>query len=105
MTMPYIGGNGVGSTRQVMIGGFPALRSTQMSSSRSSTGTGTGGRTAHRTCPLCEALCGLELTLDEAGTVTGVRGDRQDPLSKGFICPKGATLGRLDGDPDRLAAP
>ncbi|MFI0449093.1 molybdopterin oxidoreductase family protein [Actinomadura sp. 6N118] len=61
--------------------------------------------TAYRTCPLCEALCGLELTLDDGGNVTGVRGDKQDPLSKGFICPKGATLGRLDGDPDRLAEP
>ncbi|WP_030163535.1 molybdopterin-dependent oxidoreductase [Spirillospora albida] len=61
-----------------------------------------GDRTAFRTCPLCEALCGLELTLDGEGTVTRVRGDRNDPFSKGFICPKGATLGALDGDPDRL---
>jgi anaerobic selenocysteine-containing dehydrogenase len=64
-----------------------------------------GDRTAFRTCPLCEALCGLELTLDDAGTVTRVRGDEKDPFSKGFICPKGATLGSLDGDPDRLAEP
>ncbi|MEW2356552.1 molybdopterin oxidoreductase family protein [Spirillospora sp. NPDC029432] len=64
-----------------------------------------GSRTAFRTCPLCEALCGLELTLDDSGAVTRVRGDREDPLSKGFICPKGATLGRLDGDPDRLRVP
>ncbi|NEA27979.1 molybdopterin dinucleotide binding domain-containing protein [Actinomadura bangladeshensis] len=64
-----------------------------------------GDRTAFRTCPLCEALCGLELTLDDAGTVTRVRGDAKDPFSKGFICPKGATLGSLDGDPDRLAEP
>ncbi|WP_433475309.1 molybdopterin oxidoreductase family protein [Spirillospora sp. CA-142024] len=64
-----------------------------------------GDRTAFRTCPLCEALCGLELTLDEAGAVTRVRGDAKDPFSKGFICPKGATLGSLDGDPDRLAEP
>jgi anaerobic selenocysteine-containing dehydrogenase len=61
-------------------------------------------RTALRTCPLCEALCGLELTLD-GDRVTGVRGDAADPFSKGFICPKGATLGSLDGDPDRLQAP
>ncbi|TDD91339.1 molybdopterin oxidoreductase family protein [Actinomadura rubrisoli] len=61
-----------------------------------------GDRTAFRTCPLCEALCGLELTLDGAGVVKRVRGDRNDPFSKGFICPKGATLGSLDGDPDRL---
>ncbi|GAA2257565.1 molybdopterin oxidoreductase family protein [Actinomadura luteofluorescens] len=64
-----------------------------------------GDRTAFRTCPLCEALCGLELTLDEAGAVTRVRGDEKDPFSKGYICPKGATLGSLDGDPDRLAEP
>ncbi|XRQ06956.1 molybdopterin oxidoreductase family protein [Actinomadura welshii] len=64
-----------------------------------------GDRTAFRTCPLCEALCGLELTLDDAGTVTRVRGDEKDPFSQGFICPKGATLGSLDGDPDRLAEP
>ncbi|WP_067450277.1 molybdopterin-dependent oxidoreductase [Actinomadura macra] len=61
-----------------------------------------GARTALRTCPLCEALCGLVLTLDGAGAVTDVRGDEDDPFSKGFICPKGAMLGRLDGDPDRL---
>jgi anaerobic selenocysteine-containing dehydrogenase len=61
-------------------------------------------RTAYRTCPLCEALCGLELTLD-GDRVTRVRGDAKDPFSKGFICPKGATLGVLDGDPDRLQAP
>ncbi|RCG30338.1 molybdopterin oxidoreductase family protein [Sphaerisporangium album] len=62
-------------------------------------------RTAHRTCPLCEAVCGLTLTLDEADRVVGVRGDRDDPFSKGYICPKGASLGRLDDDPDRLTAP
>jgi anaerobic selenocysteine-containing dehydrogenase len=61
-------------------------------------------RTAYRTCPLCEALCGLELTL-EGDQVTGVRGDAADPFSRGFICPKGATLGQLDGDLDRLHAP
>ncbi|GAA2880625.1 molybdopterin oxidoreductase family protein [Streptosporangium fragile] len=62
-------------------------------------------RTAHRTCPLCEAVCGLRLTLDDTGHVTSVKGDPDDPFSRGFICPKGASLGRLDEDPDRLRAP
>ncbi|MFF5209961.1 molybdopterin-dependent oxidoreductase [Streptosporangium sp. NPDC000396] len=62
-------------------------------------------RTAHRTCPLCEAVCGLRLTLDATGHVTSVKGDPDDPFSKGFICPKGASLGRLDEDPDRLRVP
>src|SRR5690606_12746147 len=61
--------------------------------------------TVHRTCPLCEAVCGLTLTLGDDGRVTRVRGDKEDPFSKGFICPKGASLGRLDEDPDRLREP
>ncbi|MEV2269160.1 molybdopterin-dependent oxidoreductase [Nonomuraea africana] len=61
--------------------------------------------TVHRTCPLCEAVCGLTLTLDDGGHVTSVRGDKEDPFSKGFICPKGASLGHLDEDPDRLSKP
>ncbi|MFD0362071.1 molybdopterin-dependent oxidoreductase [Nocardia sp. GCM10030253] len=62
-------------------------------------------RTLLRTCPLCEAVCGLEITLDPDDHVTSVRGDRQDPFSKGFICPKGASFGHLDEDPDRLTEP
>ncbi|MBF6328566.1 molybdopterin-dependent oxidoreductase [Nocardia transvalensis] len=64
-----------------------------------------GTRTMLRTCPLCEAVCGLQISLDAHGHVVGVRGDREDPFSRGFICPKGASLGRLDEDPDRLSEP
>ncbi|MFA7512759.1 MAG: molybdopterin-dependent oxidoreductase [Mycolicibacterium vanbaalenii] len=59
--------------------------------------------TALRICPFCEATCGLTLTVDD-GRVTGARGDRDDVFSAGFICPKGASFGELDNDPDRLAA-
>ncbi|MCX4822025.1 molybdopterin oxidoreductase family protein [Streptomyces sp. NBC_01142] len=61
-------------------------------------------RTALRICPLCEATCGLTLTI-EASRVTRVRGDRDDVFSRGFICPKGASFGELDADPDRLRTP
>ena len=40
-------------------------------------------------CNLCEAICGLELTI-EGRDVVGVRGNPADPLSRGHICPKGA---------------
>ncbi|MFB6770260.1 molybdopterin-dependent oxidoreductase [Streptomyces sp. NPDC056337] len=61
-------------------------------------------RTALRICPLCEATCGLALTID--GTeVTAARGDRDDVFSHGFICPKGASFGAVDSDPDRLRTP
>ncbi|MYT95258.1 molybdopterin-dependent oxidoreductase [Streptomyces sp. SID8359] len=74
--------------------------------SRTGTGTetGAGTRTAPRICPLCEATCGLTLTI-EGTTVTGARGDRDDIFSRGFICPKGASFGGLDADPDRLRVP
>jgi anaerobic selenocysteine-containing dehydrogenase len=57
-----------------------------------------------RTCPLCEATCGLEVTHRD-GKVIRIRGDRADVFSHGFICPKGSTLGKLDEDPDRLRTP
>ncbi|MEU0134460.1 molybdopterin-dependent oxidoreductase [Streptomyces sp. NPDC006296] len=61
-------------------------------------------RTALRICPLCEATCGLTLTI-EGTAVTGARGDRDDVFSQGFVCPKGASFGGLDADPDRLRTP
>ncbi|MFI2372599.1 molybdopterin oxidoreductase family protein [Streptomyces sp. NPDC018833] len=63
-----------------------------------------GDRTALRICPLCEATCGLTLTI-EGTRVTRARGDRDDVFSEGFICPKGASFGELDADPDRLRTP
>lgn len=60
--------------------------------------------TAFRTCPLCEAGCGLEITLSE-NRVEKIRGDQQHPMSKGFCCPKGIALKDLHEDPDRLTSP
>jgi len=57
-----------------------------------------------RTCPLCEATCGLEIS-HRNGQIVRIRGDREDVFSNGFICPKGSTLGKLDEDPDRLRTP
>ncbi|MFX9097238.1 molybdopterin-dependent oxidoreductase, partial [Acinetobacter baumannii] len=37
--------------------------------------------------------------------VTRIRGDRLDVWSKGYLCPKGAALGHLHHDPDRLRFP
>jgi anaerobic selenocysteine-containing dehydrogenase len=60
--------------------------------------------TAYRTCPFCEATCGLEVTLD-GGEVVQVRGDADDVFSRGFLCPKGVGLKALHEDPDRLRTP
>ncbi len=57
-----------------------------------------------RTCPLCEAMCGLRIQL-EGGRVSRIRGNPDDVWSRGYLCPKGTTLGELHHDPDRLRAP
>jgi anaerobic selenocysteine-containing dehydrogenase len=57
-----------------------------------------------RACNLCEAICGLEITV-ENGAITDLRGDPLDPLSHGHICPKGNALIDLHADPDRLKTP
>jgi anaerobic selenocysteine-containing dehydrogenase len=61
---------------------------------------------AFRTCPLCEATCGLALEVDAAAhTVTKVRGDAEDVFSHGFLCPKGVSIKELHDDPDRVRTP
>ncbi|MFD1945610.1 molybdopterin-dependent oxidoreductase [Nocardioides aestuarii] len=55
-------------------------------------------------CNLCEAICGLRITLED-DRVVEVRGNPDDPLSRGHICPKGVSLGDLHHDPDRLRRP
>ena len=64
------------------------------------------GTSVHlRQCPLCECMCGLEVHLDTEQNVKLIRADRDDVWSKGFLCPKGTTLGKLHDDPDRVRTP
>jgi len=60
--------------------------------------------TVYGSCPLCEATCGVAITT-EGDRVVSVRGDADDPFSRGYICPKGAALADLHHDPDRLQRP
>jgi anaerobic selenocysteine-containing dehydrogenase len=65
--------------------------------------TGEDGRHL-RTCPLCEAMCGLQIQV-ENGRVTSIRGNRDDVWSRGHLCPKGVSLAALHDDPDRIRRP
>jgi anaerobic selenocysteine-containing dehydrogenase len=61
-----------------------------------------------RTCPLCEAMCGLEIHIEggpKNGRVSKIRGNRDDVWSRGHLCPKGTSLGALHDDPDRIRRP
>jgi anaerobic selenocysteine-containing dehydrogenase len=61
-------------------------------------------RVTYRACHLCEALCGLEIRT-RGEQVVGVRGDAQDPFSRGHVCPKAVALIDVHHDPDRLTQP
>lgn len=67
--------------------------------------TTTPDSTVHRrTCPLCEGMCGLKVTVEDAKVIS-IRPDHDNAFSKGHICPKGTTLGSLHHDPDRVRQP
>ena len=60
--------------------------------------------TAFRSCNLCEAICGLTIEHD-GQQVVSIKGDKDDPLSRGHICPKAIALQDIHADPDRLKTP
>jgi anaerobic selenocysteine-containing dehydrogenase len=60
--------------------------------------------THFRTCPLCEATCGLSISMSD-GRIDTIRGDDDDVFSHGYICPKGTAVKHLQDDPDRLRGP
>ncbi|MDX1755110.1 MAG: molybdopterin-dependent oxidoreductase [Marinobacter sp.] len=60
--------------------------------------------THYRTCHLCEAMCGVAIEVRN-GQIESIKGDDDDPLSRGHICPKAVALKDLHEDPDRLRKP
>ena len=61
-------------------------------------------RLHHRTCSICEAMCGIVIEHRD-GQVLSIKPDKQDPFSRGHICPKAVALKDLHEDPDRLRQP
>ena len=87
----------------------------------------------YRACNLCEAICGIEIRMQEQGqqqetehsvnqlsrnskvgtrnsepetrNFLSIRGDNDDPFSRGYICPKAVALQDLHFDKNRLKHP
>ncbi len=59
--------------------------------------------THYRNCHICEAVCGIAITRGDQQLK--IRGDPDDPFSRGYICPKAAALQDIHHDPDRLRHP
>lgn len=58
----------------------------------------------YRTCHLCETMCGIEVEHD-GEQVLAIRGDKNDVLSQGNICPKATGIQDIHNCPDRLKKP
>lgn len=56
-------------------------------------------------CGICAGLCGLDVTLDADGEITDIRGDRDNPLTRGYACVKGLQLPVAHSSPARLLHP
>lgn len=58
---------------------------------------------------LCEAICGLNIEVshdhDGPARISAIKGDPDDPFSRGHICPKAVALQDIQNDPDRLRQP
>ena len=66
--------------------------------------TNAGNSSVHyRSCNICEAICGIEITVE--GERLNIRGDKDDPFSQGYICPKAVALQDIHFDKDRLKHP
>jgi len=61
-------------------------------------------KTHYRTCNICEAMCGLEIQHRD-GEILSIKGDKDDPFSRGHICPKAVALQDFYHDKDRLKTP
>ena len=77
----------------------------------------TANKVHYRACNLCEAICGIEIRSRRPEQVEtrnskletrnwlDIRGDKDDPFSRGYICPKAVALQDLHYDKDRLKYP
>jgi anaerobic selenocysteine-containing dehydrogenase len=55
-------------------------------------------------CVLCFNNCGLEV-MTEGSKIVKVRGDKENPRSKGYLCRKGASIAYFQNNPERLRFP
>src|SRR5262249_19235832 len=63
-----------------------------------------GVRTVRSFCRVCPSVCGILVDLD-GERVVAVHGDRDNPFSGGYTCPKGRALPKIHHHPDPLECP
>jgi anaerobic selenocysteine-containing dehydrogenase len=69
-------------------------------------GVGSHIETVRRSCPICEASCGLLVQVDRRNdSILSVRGDPNDHRSGGYVCAKSQAIHHVHDDPERLRHP
>jgi len=63
-----------------------------------------GTRTVNTFCGVCEHSCGMQVKA-KGKEIVGIRGLKEHPYSKGFLCPKGLAAKDIFYAPDRLKHP
>lgn len=62
--------------------------------------------TLYRSCPTCEASCGLKMEVDKAARqVISIHGDEQNHRSRGYVCAKSQAFRYIYEDQERLRHP
>lgn len=61
-------------------------------------------KTKYTHCDICLAACGMEVEVEE-NRIVALRGDKDHPLTRGFLCPKGMASHEMVTDPLRLRHP
>jgi anaerobic selenocysteine-containing dehydrogenase len=63
-------------------------------------------RVARSFCRICCAHCGMVLSVDdEANRIVAIRGDKANPMSRGYVCFKGLQAEEAHHGPSRLLRP
>ncbi len=63
-------------------------------------------RTVRTMCPMncAPTLCGMSVSV-EKGTLSAIKGDKENPDSQGFLCVRGQAAKEIIGNPQRLLQP
>ncbi|MAL95130.1 MAG: nitrate reductase [Haliea sp.] len=56
-------------------------------------------------CRLCMGHCGVKVSRDDAGRITAVEPDREDPFTLGYACFKGMQAAEAHNSPERILRP
>lgn len=62
------------------------------------------GKWIHTFCGLCHTNCGMKMLVED-GKIQKVKGDPEHPLTRGYLCPKGAYARQVVYSPQRIKHP